>query len=103
MTERLDHNTYSKHVDEVFRLELDKDNALDLTLIEVTAAGPATTQHAKDAGRPTPFSLLFRGPPEPVLPQAIYPLTHPELGLLEIFLVPIGPTGDGMGYDAVFS
>lgn len=38
-----------------------------------------------------PFSLLFRGPITPVMPQAIYPLKHEKLGMLELFIVPIGP------------
>jgi hypothetical protein len=50
-----------------------------------------------------PFSLIFRGPREPLLPQRIYSLQHPSLGTLEIFLVPIGPDGSGQRYEAVFS
>jgi hypothetical protein len=49
------------------------------------------------------FSLLFRGPLAPVLPQCIYRLTHDTLGSMEIFLVPVGPDGEGMQYEAVFN
>ena len=57
-----------------------------------------------------PFSLLFRGPLTPVMPQAIYPLKHDKLGMLELFIVPIGPeepaaTGQApaaMRYEVVF-
>jgi hypothetical protein len=49
------------------------------------------------------FSLLFRGPMAPVLPQRIYRLDHNSLGRLEIFLVPLGPDGEGMQYEAVFN
>jgi hypothetical protein len=49
------------------------------------------------------FSLIFVAPKGPWLRQAIYPLTHPNLGTTEIFLVPVGPTGDGNGYQAVFT
>ncbi len=41
------------------------------------------------------FSLVFRGPLEPVLPQAIYGLEHDALGHLDLFLVPIGPAEGG--------
>jgi hypothetical protein len=51
----------------------------------------------------TRFSLVFRGPPEPLLAQAIYPLRHAGLGLLEIFLVPIARDDGGATYQAVFS
>lgn len=50
-----------------------------------------------------PFSLIFRGPPEPVLPQAIYPLTHAGLGVLEIFVVPIAGDAEGVSYQAIFT
>ena len=49
------------------------------------------------------FSLVFRGPLEPVLPQATYNLEHAELGALDVFLVPIGPGHGGMQYQAVFA
>jgi hypothetical protein len=49
------------------------------------------------------FSLLFVSPPGPFLPQATYTLTHPGLGTLEMFLVPIGPVKGSNGYEAVFT
>jgi hypothetical protein len=50
-----------------------------------------------------PFGLDFLGPREPVLPQAIYRLEHAELGVLEIFVVPIGRDADGTRYEAIFT
>jgi hypothetical protein len=58
------------------------------------------------AGRPgarDPFSLVLRGPTEPLLAQAIYALDHAKLGRLEIFIVPIGRDETGVGYEAIFS
>ena len=49
------------------------------------------------------FSLIFAAPRGPWLPQAIYPMQHASLGPMEIFLVPIGPLGDGHGYQAIFT
>ncbi len=49
------------------------------------------------------FSLLFVAPAGPWLPQAIYPVRHPALGTMEIFLVPVGPVSGGNGYHAVFT
>ena len=49
------------------------------------------------------FSLLFTTPAGPFLPQAIYPLDHPALGTMEVFLVPIGKLQGGNGYQAVFA
>jgi hypothetical protein len=50
-----------------------------------------------------PFSLTFRGPHEPLLPQAIYRLEHAELGALEIFIVPIGRDAGSVTYEAIFT
>jgi len=50
-----------------------------------------------------PFSLVFRGRADVVLRQRIYRVDHSELGPLDIFLVPIGPDGDGMRYEAIFT
>ena len=50
-----------------------------------------------------PFSVVFDGPLEHVLPQQIWPLDHDEIGRLDIFLVPLGPKDDAMRYEAVFT
>jgi hypothetical protein len=49
------------------------------------------------------FSLIFSAPRGPWMGQAIYPMRHPALGVLEIFLVPIGPLDDSNGYQAIFT
>jgi hypothetical protein len=49
------------------------------------------------------FSLVFRGPTTPVLPQATYRLSHAELGDLELFLVPVGAEPGGVRYQAAFA
>ena len=76
---------------------------LRLELAEVAALSPQTT--FTGAFR-APFRLIFHGPAQPVHPQATLPLEHPELGRVEIFLVPIGPAAPGMGgmrYEAIFT
>ena len=47
------------------------------------------------------FRLEFRGPTEPVLPQAIYTFRRGE-DCHEIFIVPIGRDDRGAHYEAVF-
>jgi hypothetical protein len=69
---------------------------LELTLVEVKRLGTAL----RPGGA---FSLLFVAPAGPFLPQDTYRLTHPKLGTLDVFLVPIGPTQGGNGYQAVFT
>ena len=50
-----------------------------------------------------PFSLLFRGPVSPVLPQRIYQVSGAALTAIDIFLVPVGASASGVEYEAVFS
>jgi hypothetical protein len=85
--------------------------SIDLVLTKVTPL-PPPRQIDRATGkaipidrlpaRLEPFSLLFQGPPDKLLPQAIHRLT-PESGeSLEIFLVPIGRDEKALTYEAVF-
>jgi hypothetical protein len=49
------------------------------------------------------FSLFFRGPAEPLLPQHTYRLDHETMGSLDLFLVPVGRDQDGVEYEAAFN
>ena len=49
------------------------------------------------------FTLIFRGPAAPHLPQKIYHLEHAKLGTLPIFLTAVGADEDGILYEAVFN
>ena len=49
-----------------------------------------------------PFSLLFAGPPAPLLPQRIYRLAHAQLPPMDIFLVPRAADATQVHYQAVF-
>ena len=70
--------------------------ALELTLVEVRRLGAA--MRAGGA-----FSLTFQSAPGPFLPQATYPIGHPELGVLELFIVPLGPKNGGNQYEVIFT
>jgi len=71
--------------------------AIPLELIEVTPGAPVPGRKRQG------FSLVFRGPHRPGVPQAIYQLEHEAMGTLEIFLVPVTPDPRGALYEAVFT
>jgi hypothetical protein len=48
------------------------------------------------------FSVLLLGPPERI-EQATYPMTHPELGRFDLFMVPVAAEDGGIVYEAVFN
>ncbi|MCP5149890.1 MAG: hypothetical protein H6983_20365 [Ectothiorhodospiraceae bacterium] len=77
---------------------------LSLVLVEARATSTAHGRDAGDAPGRTPFALLFRGPSSPVLAQGIRRLrAPPPLGMLDLFLVPVGPSDGAMRYEAVFA
>lgn len=94
MLESFTTETFSGHLGDVFQVYPDDSSTLDLELISATRLGD-------DSDRP--FSIVFRGPSDTVLPQHIYRMEHTDIGSFEIFLVPIGPDGEGLLYEAIFN
>jgi hypothetical protein len=98
MPDKLTQLDFAPLVTDRFRL-VEGTVTLELQLLSAEAA----THGGHRASARPPFSLIFGGPLEPLLPQRIYSLQHPALGVLEIFLVPIGPDESGQRYQAIFS
>ncbi len=97
MLQKLTHEDFAERLEETFRLRYGEAEFVDLQLIEVSARSGAT------AGAREPFSIVFRGPAESHVPQGTYTIDNPTLGELALFVVPIGPDGKGMCYEAVFN
>lgn len=61
----------------------------------------------RDTTTRTGFSLLFQSTLRDYLPQGIYQLNSPEFnsayGALELFIVPLTPTAEGVQYEAIFN
>ena len=98
MSDRLELATFEPCVGEAFRIEGPEGATLDLTLTEAKA-GPWQPED----GSTLAFELIFRGPADPILPQATYRMSHATLGSLDIFIVPIARDADTTTYQAVFS
>jgi hypothetical protein len=75
-----------------FRIAPDGAEAFEVELLEVK-------EIPREPGGRAPFSLVFRGGPNPPLAQRIYRVEHEKLGELDIFLVPIAVDR----YEAVFT
>jgi hypothetical protein len=91
-------DTFAGRIGERFLVRLEPGEATELELVEAAEVGPPP-----QSGQRTPFSLAFRGPTNPVLPQRIHAFSHDELGTFEIFIVPIGRDESGTSYEAVFN
>ena len=91
-------DSFEPYVQETFQI-IEGSHTLDIRLTECKRL----TTHAWDRMTREPFSLVFTGPMRPVLPQRIYRVRQEAMGELELFLVPIGPGGNGMQYESVFT
>jgi hypothetical protein len=88
---------FAPHLDAAFEMQTPA-GAVPLKLVNADAEGK-TVKGGRDGGS---FSLQFVAPQGRWLPQGTYPVKHPTLGTIEIFLVPSGAVQDGHGYHAVF-
>lgn len=72
------------------------EESMSLEVAEVSPLG-----HSKREGGG--FSVLFRGPREPVIDQAIHHLWFSETMKLDVFLVPVGEETQAVLYEAIFT
>ena len=89
---------FTPHVGTAFIASAPDGAAIELVLGEASLSTPGAAPNARK-----PFSLVFEGPFEPMLEQAIHHLGHAALGELDLFLVPIGADADRVRYQAVFT
>lgn len=99
MLESFTVHTFSGRVGDLLRIHPGDHEPLDAELITATdlSERPGEEPHGR------PFSIVFRGPKEILLPQRIYRMEHKEIGAFDLFLVPIGPDDKGHRYEAVFN
>jgi hypothetical protein len=101
MLDALTSADFTPYLHETFRIRLSEEIVIDLELIAVTDLNSAT---ARDPEGRRPFSIEFLGPiSQQYLIQHVYRLEHTAFGVLEIFLVPLGPLEGRMRYEAIFN
>ncbi len=86
-------STFAEHLNGTFRLH-HQPATTELELLEVSD---------RSADRHINFTLLFRGPLQPLLPQQIYPVEHDRLGRFDLFIVPVRRDAHALYYEAVFN
>ena len=96
MLETLTRDDLAPYLNQKFQLSNEDHPIFEVEMIEAEEM-PGTASQRK------PFSVIFLAPAEPLLEQAIYSLSHQEIGPLDLFLVPLGPFREGMKYEAVFT
>lgn len=99
MSKLLSKSDFDGKVGDTFLAEVGSQS-VPLTLTDVAAS---IARNAPKEAR-APFKLEFNGPAEIFLRQKIYPLTHLDLGRVDIFLVPVAQKPDrSYAYQAVFN
>jgi hypothetical protein len=91
-------DTFAAREGERFTIAFE-DGELELELAEVERM----PEEWGRTERREPFSVIFHGSIEYLLPQQVWPLRHDDLGRLDVFLVPLGPEGEAMRYQAIFT
>lgn len=86
---------FESHIGRAFPIE-GNGTRVEMKLTAVERLGAAR----REGGA---FSLLFSSTPGAFLPQAIYPVQHPELGTLDLFVVPLGPKDGANSYQVIFT
>lgn len=102
MLDRLTVDSFKPAVGSAFTIGDPAGTHVSLELVDAYTHDPDAPAE-DESGTRSPFTLLFRGPSDPILPQRIYRLEHESLEPLEIFIVPLGVDAEGTRYEAIFS
>jgi hypothetical protein len=95
VSEQLTQEQFREHLNTIFAVPVSPDQTLELTLVECNDLGSSPKQ--------VQFSLLFAGPPTPMIQQQTCPLRHEVIGDLSLFLVPIRRDQQHIYYEAIFN
>jgi hypothetical protein len=95
MAATLEHEVFSRYLNTNFRILLGESNSVEAELSAVNDPQISPQQEH--------FTIVFRGPREPLLNQAIYRFEHDEMGEFNLFIVPIRQDEDNTFYEAVFN
>jgi hypothetical protein len=97
MLDKLTLDDFKDRVGETFTATAADGRVLTLTLTSVDGL-PARPEADR-----TPFSVEFRDEAQDHVPQQIVAVEHPQMGAFDLFVVPLGPSDQGMRYEAVFT
>ena len=95
MFELLTAAAFTAQLHTTFRVHYGPAAVLDTELIDVEEHPPTARQIR--------FSVLLRGPREPMLPQAIYSIEHAVLGTHDLFISPCEVDETSTYYAMVFN
>jgi hypothetical protein len=96
--------TFAEHTGETFELTPQGAEPFEVVLSSCEESPYAAEHEQRTADGRIPFSLIFHAADrEHFWPQQTFSVSHPELGEVDLFIVPLGPDDRGMQYQAVIS
>ncbi len=95
MADNLDKASFEPHLNEKFKVHPQGMAPVEVQLVDITDKSSDSVEN---------FSLMFRGPLDPVFRHNTHRVRHAKLGEFDLFLGPVttGKT-DGVYYQAVFN
>lgn len=103
MLEHFTSDTFGPLTGQVFRAVPASGEPIELVFSACEETSYGSPEQWRRSVRRVPFSLLFHARDGRHLPQQTFTMHHPDLGEFPLFLVPLGPDGNGMRYEAVVS
>ena len=96
MTESISHENFSGHLNASFRIDV-AETSLELELVEVEVG------KSIDPSLREPFTLIFQGPKDSILPEGIYNVSNDGAGSFDLYIIPIVSPGDLQSYQVIFN
>ncbi len=97
MTE-ITHELFTEHLNQMFRIVAPDRPPLELELTEIEVIDPGVELK----GMRQPFTLIFTGSRDDVLPEGTYAAEHGELSV-SLYFIPITTLGARQDYQVVFN
>ncbi len=95
MPEKLKKADFDPHLNSKFEITSKLSGKIEVELVQIDEGNTDQTEM---------FSLLFKGPKDPVLPQDTHAVKHEKMGEFSLFLGPvIYKKQDGVYYEAIFN
>ena len=94
-----------KYLNKTFTISTEGQGAPDPVEMELREVTDLPTPPEGIKANSEPYTMIFRAPKEANLPQAIYTVSHKEIGGQHMFMVPLGPTkaGDATEFQVIFN
>lgn len=93
-----DQKTFESKQQDAFEIQFETDQTAACRIAEITTSqAPAVSREGQQ------FSVVFANESPVVYEQGVYPVSHPDLGEFELFLVPVFGDDKGVHYEAVFT